>query len=193
MQHKIITEENKYSSFLKLDLITTEVKYDFGKEHQLKRYLVKGKDAASVLLYDTKNDLALMVEQFRIGMVYQESAKSLECPAGLVDNGESAKQTIIRECTEETGMIITEDMLHQVTDLAYMSAGTSNSRISVFICECDLSNAKEGIHGEDADEIIHTRLVSYSGLIEKLKNNEIKHVTQVAALQHSLLLANGLI
>jgi hypothetical protein len=66
-------------------------------------------------------------------------------------------------------------------------------KISVFICECDLSGIEESVQGTDHDEYIYTRLVPYSTLLERLKNKEIKHITQIAALQHSILKTHNLI
>lgn len=191
--HKILSQHRKHDQFLKLDLIEVQVDYEDGHSQVLERYLVNGSNAASVLIYDTKNDLALMVEQFRIGMVNEESASSLECPAGLVDEGETAVEAIIREVKEETGQIISAEQLSQVSNASFVSCGMTDIRISVFICECDLSEVKESVQGSDHDEYIFTRLVPYSTLIERMKNKEIKHITQIAALQHSLLKSNNLI
>lgn len=191
--HKILSQHRKHDQFLKLDLIEVQVDYEDGHSQVLERYLVNGSNAASVLIYDTKNDLALMVEQFRIGMVNEESASSLECPAGLIDEGETAVEAIIREVKEETGQIISAEQLSQVSNASFVSCGMTDIRISVFICECDLSEVKESVQGSDHDEYIFTRLVPYSTLIERMKNKEIKHITQIAALQHSLLKSNNLI
>lgn len=187
MKHSIIETKNIHNHFLKLDLHKVKVEQDDGTIQFLDRYLVNGSNAASVFVYDKKNNLALMVEQFRIGMVHEASADSLECPAGLIDAGETAQQAIVRELNEETGLNITEDMLSQVSDSAYFSVGNSSQRISVFTCECDLSNVKEGIYGHDKDEYIQTKLIPYSVLVERLKAHKIKHITQIAAIQHSLL------
>lgn len=193
ISHKVLKKDRKYDSFLKMDLIQVQVDYEDGHSQVLNRYLVNGSNAASVLIYDTKNDLALMVEQFRIGMVNEDSASSLECPAGLIDEGETAEQAIVREVFEETGQTITSEQLSQVSDASFVSCGMTDIRISVFICECDLSNVKESVQGTDHDEYIFTRLVPYSTLIQRLKNKEIKHITQIAALQHSLLKSVGLL
>lgn len=193
VNHEVISVENKHNHFLNLDLIKVKVDYEDGNSQILKRYFVNGSNAASVLIYDRKNDLALMVEQFRIGMVNEDNASSLECPAGLIDEGETAQQAVIREVQEETGETITPDMLSQVSDAAYVSCGFTSIKISVFICECDLSHVKESVQAFDSDEYIFTRLVPYSTLLERLKNKEIKHITQIAALQHSVLKSHGLV
>lgn len=189
MKHRILNTKTIANDFVKLDLLKVKVTQTDGTEQTIDRYLVEGKDAASVFLYDKHNNLTLMVEQF-LGMVNDNSALSLECPAGLIDPGETAEQAIVREVVEETGVVITEDMLVKVTDHAYFSSGILSSKISVFICKCDLSNVKEGVYGTDHDEYIHTRLVPYSELIRRLQRHEIKHITQVAAIQHSILMTH---
>ena len=93
---------------------------------------------------------------------------SLECPAGLIDEGETPMQAVIRELREETGLIVSENMISQVSDNTYFSCGMMTHKISVFTCECDSSNVKEGIYSHDKDEYIKTRLVSYDSLREKL-------------------------
>jgi len=193
MQHTKQNTKTIHDQFVKLDLIDVKVDYSDGHSQALKRYLLRGRPAASVLLYDTKNDLTLMVEQFRIGMIDEDSALSLECPAGLVDEGETAREAILREVQEETGQTITDDMLTQVSNESFVSCGITDLRISVFICECDLSGIEESVHGTDHEEYIYTRLVPYSTLLERLKNKEIKHITQIAALQHSILKTHNLI
>ena len=100
MQHTKQNTKTIHDQFVKLDLIDVKVDYSDGHSQALKRYLLRGRPAASVLLYDTKNDLTLMVEQFRIGMIDEDSALSLECPAGLVDEGETAREAILREVQE---------------------------------------------------------------------------------------------
>lgn len=193
MKHQVIKKKVIHDHFLKLNLIDVKVDYEDGYSHVLSRYLIESKSAASVLIYDTKNDLALMVEQFRIGMIKEETALSVECPAGLIDEGETDEEAVIREVKEETGQEITPDMLSQVSSDSFVSCGIVDLKLSIFICECDLSGVKESIHGTDHDEYIQTRLVSYSGLIEKLKNKKIRHISQIAALQHSVLKSHDLI
>ena len=187
MKHEILNTKNIHSDFLTINSHTIKVIYDDNYSHIIDRYLVDGSNAASVFVYDKKNNLSLMVEQFRVGMINEKDASSLECPAGLIDLNETAAEAIIRELKEETGLIISEDMLCPVSNASYLSVGSSNQRISIFTCECDLSNVKENVFSHDKDEYILTKLVPYSLLISRLKANEIKHVSQIVAIQHSIL------
>lgn len=193
MKHTIKNKKQIWNKFIQLNEYEVDIQYQDGYSHTINRFLIEGKNGASVLIFDPVNDLALMVKQFRVGMIHEESGESLECPAGLIDDGEHAIDAVIREVEEETGLSISPDMLSQVSDASYVSCGLHSMRISVFVCQCDLSNVETGIYGTDSDEYIETVLVPYSELINKMKNKEIKHITQISALQHSVLLTHGLI
>ena len=187
MKHIIQKVTNIYKNFLTLNSIKVQVEYEDGHVQTLDRLLVEGKSAASVFIFDKKNDLTLMVEQFRIGMVNEKSALSIECPAGLIDEGETALQAITREVKEETGQEVDKSKFKQISEQSYLSCGTMSQTLSIFTYECDLSNVKEGIFGTDSEEYIQTRLIPYTEMVRRLKDLEIKHVSQIAAIQSTLL------
>lgn len=187
MKHIVKKVTNILNKFLKVDSITVEITHSDGHKHTIDRFLVQGSNAASVFIYDKKNDLTLMVEQFRIGMINQDNATSIECPAGLIDEGETAISAIIREVKEETGQDVKENQLKQVSEQSYLSCGTMSQTLTIFTCECDLSSVKEGTYGTDSDEYIKTKLIPYTEMIRRLKALEIKHVSQIAAIQSTLL------
>jgi ADP-ribose pyrophosphatase len=187
MKHSIKKVKKIWNKFLKLDLFTVDIKYADGNKQTIERFLVQGSNAASIFLYDKKNNLTLMVEQFRIGMVYEDNANSLECPAGLIDDGENASDAIIREVLEETGLDISSFPLKQVSKESFISCGTMTQTLSIFSCNCDLSNVKEGIYGTDDEEYIHTKLIPYTEMVRRLRDLEIKHVSQIAAIQSTLI------
>lgn len=109
-----------------LNLYELEAENKFGKTHPYYVASRKTKDsmmAATKIpspdgvviysLFGDSNDQLIMVRQFR----YPLNDYIYELPAGLIDPGESVKNTAIREMMEETGLTFTpvqcEEFLHR--------------------------------------------------------------------------------
>jgi len=118
--------------------------------------LDKGHGAAAVA-FDPIHQKIGLVEQFRVGAL--ESPKGpwcLEVVAGMVEEGETPSDVILRELEEEAG--ITQATLTRITDY-YSTPGGCSEIIHLFCAVCDLSN-KEGIYGlatENEDIYFHVR------------------------------------
>lgn len=115
-------------------------------------------DAAVVLPVDWRRREAYLIEQPRHARAFVESAAGrdafertvrdgwvsdegfelareevscLEIPAGMLDPGETAAQTAVRELREETGLIVGEDALEEVASY-YPSVGACAERVTAF-------------------------------------------------------------
>jgi 8-oxo-dGTP pyrophosphatase MutT (NUDIX family) len=97
----------------------------------------------------------LLIRQYRAPC----DAYVLEFPAGLIDPGEQAKQTAVRELHEETGYVGT---VRDVSPLIISSAGFSREGfhfVTMDIDESDPRNTRpeqQCEHGEDIEVVVAT-------------------------------------
>ena len=101
--------------------------------------------AMLVILNDGENKWAVLTcqQRFPVG-VY----KSVEIPAGMMDDHGDFAGTAAREIEEETGLIIKKEFLVFLEEIV-VSGGGSDERIQLFACE--ISKSKEEIkelHGK---------------------------------------------
>ena len=130
-------------------------KFDGGWSAEIEREVFTKTEAAAAILYDPKNDLVALVEQFRAGCMASEYGPwCLETVAGMLEPGETPDQLIVREIQEEAGVV--PDTLHKITSY-YSTPGVCNEKIHLYCAECDLSSAG-GVHGlesEHEDIMLH--------------------------------------
>lgn len=101
-------------------------------------------EVAAVLVYDPKQDIVLLTEQFRTcGLRYGEATWLVEIVAGLIDGDDDPEETARREAKEESGCDIA-DLVHISTH--YSSPGGCGERIYLYAAAADLSEAG-GIFG----------------------------------------------
>ena len=84
---------------------------------------------------------------------------TLEFPAGVIDEGETAIETAMRELREETGLIVPVDAFEKVAGY-YPSVGGSTEYVTAFIARVDDRTALERPVG-DGHELIKTWLMSW--------------------------------
>lgn len=111
-------------------------------------------DAALVLPYDPVTDRVLTVEQFRVGPLARGDVTvwQMEPVAGLVDPGETPRNTAIREAVEEAGIDI--KALEPVAE-GYTSPGGSTDFHYLYVGLCDLPEIGTRIGGlaEEGEDI----------------------------------------
>ena len=79
-------------------------KYDGSWTDNIKRELFGGAQVAAVLPFDPIKKEIVLIQQFRIGTIFQTHDNYLnEIVAGNIDNGETPEKAAKRECFEETG------------------------------------------------------------------------------------------
>ena len=149
MDYSIVSKKPLYRGFFSMDAWeVTHERFDGGQQTVLRENMERG-DAAAMLLYDPHSDQVLLLEQFRIGPVARrDNPWLIEIVAGIVDDGESVEQAIIREAHEEAGFTP-----YQTTWLGryYTTPGACSERIDLYLGLVD-SQAPVGEGGGIADE-----------------------------------------
>ena len=109
----------------------------------------------------------LLVEQYRPPV----ERKTLEFPAGLIDEGETATDAALRELYEETGYHGDRATSIESQELC-MSPGLTDESISIVVTEVDLDDPKNANPKQHCDEgeIIHVKRVPFDlGMKEMMK------------------------
>lgn len=130
-------------------------------------------DAVTVLPYDAKRDLVMLIEQFRAGPMGRGDINPwcLEPIAGRVDIGETYSETARREAREEANIDLVE--LEQISRY-YSSPGAVSEFLVSYIGITDLDPAMEGIHGVESEtEDIRSLIISFDQLMNAVDTGEI--------------------
>ena len=179
---KILNKKNIHNGFFKMNEITLKYKkYDGSWSNEIKRELFGGAQVSAVLPYDPKNKKIVLIQQFRPGTISRDSNNYLdEIVAGIIDPGESPKDTAIRECLEETGCKVKN--LRSIQGY-FPAPGSSESFYHLFLAEV-IAPDKEAIRGlENENEDILVKSYTFEQVKEKMEKNEILNGLTLIALQ----------
>jgi ADP-ribose pyrophosphatase len=100
------------NDFFKIDEVTVaHQRYDGTMSADERRLVFERGDAIAVLLFDKQTRSVVTVEQFRLPALIARRRENpatsdgwiTELVAGMIDEGESATQAVVRETFEETG------------------------------------------------------------------------------------------
>lgn len=146
---EVLGEEPLYSGFFKLLRVRLRHRlFNGGWSREFSRELFAKAQAASAGVYDPVLDQIGLVDQFRIGTVDSPYGPwTLESVAGMVEEGESPADMMLRELVEEAGLQAKE--LLPVTAF-YPTPGSCNEYTYLFCAICDLT-AAGGIFGVDGE------------------------------------------
>lgn len=181
MKWKLLNTESKYSGFFNIDLCHIRHETYKGGEIEVQRELFHRGDAVAVLLYDPSKDKIVLIEQFRVGALEDESGPwLLEIVAGVIEQGESIIEVARRECKEEAGIDVHSfETVHSF----YSSPGGCSEKIHI-LCALIDSEGVEGVHGlEDEGEDIKVLVIDYTELHDLLLSQQISSAIPLVALQ----------
>lgn len=144
-------------------------------------------DAVAVLLYDIDNETFILTSQFRLPGYLNGVADGyvIEACAGLVDEGETAESTAIREVEEETGYSVT--VIEKVGE-AFSSVGGIPEKLHLFVAAYT-EDMKTGEGGglENENEQVELVRISFTEARQKLKEGLFNDMKTILLLQHFFL------
>lgn len=169
-------------------------RFDGTRSGPVERAISHVADAATVLPYDPVRDRVLLVEQIRIGALAKGDPLPwlLEPVAGLIDAGDDAEGTAVRELREEAGLEVAADALRLVGRY-YPSPGGLAQVLTSFVALCDLPDGAAGLHGLDVEhEDIRGHLVGFDALMGMLATGEAANAPLILSAQWLALHRDGL-
>ena len=174
--------EPLYQGFFKM------VRYEFrhklfagGWSALVRREIFERGHAVAVLPYDPVRQEFVLVEQVRIGALpTAQSPWLIEVIAGIIDEGETEHDVVLREAYEEAGIHLSG--VHKA--LSYLSSpGGTTERLHIFMAKTDASVAG-GIHGLATEsEDIRVRTVPELQARKWLSDGVIDNAAALIALQ----------
>lgn len=136
---------------------------DGGMSGTIVREVMERGNAAAVLIYDPARDEVLLSEEFRIGnavnALLPADSWSIGPVAGMIENGESGLDCVIREAREEVGIDILAENV--IGPLSYFSSpGGTSERLDVFVAIADVTTADPARMSNDEGEHISPVVMS---------------------------------
>lgn len=137
--------------------------------HVTKQEVVEHRESMTVVAMDAQQRLVL-VRQYR----HPVGEELLETPAGSVDAGETAEESVNRELAEETGCCARE-----VISLGtfYLAPGWATERMHVFAAR-DLYESRADGDEDERIEVVHLPVAEWE---QKIAAGEIQDAKSIAA------------
>ena len=168
----------KFDGLFKVDEIDVSHQTLGGEMSRQRRLVFERGDAVAVLLYDPDDDEVVVVNQFRVATLVARRRDNpetqdgwiTEAVAGMIDNGETPEDAVIREAMEETGYRISNP--HPICTF-FSSPGGTSERVFLYFAKIDKRDKVDkggGIDDEDVS-IVH---VSAGELFNQLANGQIE-------------------
>ncbi|MBL4794555.1 MAG: NUDIX domain-containing protein [Pseudomonadales bacterium] len=171
---ELIEDKVGFSGFFQLNEYTLRHRLiKGGWSVDLKRECFIRPPSVAVLLYDPYEDKVVLIEQFRVGAMWELAGPwTMELVAGILSEGESREELAHRESLEESGC--------ELLDLEYIcqylsSPGVSNEKVTLYVGGVDSKNVggRHGMahEGEDIWVQVYERKEAWKALEEGYINN----------------------
>jgi ADP-ribose pyrophosphatase len=179
---KVSRSEQAYSGFFKVHKLQLRHRlFEGGWSPTITREIFDRGSAVAAVMYDPKNKLIGLIEQFRVGALdLPQGPWLLEVVAGMTEKGESPEEVILRELQEEAQM--TPVKLLPICN--YLSSpGGSDEELTLFCALGDLTEIS-GIHGHpDEGENIRALVLPEETVFDQLYNGRFNNAATLICLQ----------
>lgn len=168
----------KFDGFFKVDEIDASHETLDGKMSRQRRLVFERGDAVAVLLYDPEDDDVVLVNQFRAPTLVarrRDDSKTqdgwiTETVAGMIDDGETPEEAVIRETMEETGYSIRHP---KPICTFFTSPGGASERIFLYFAAVNKQDRNGDGGGIDDEDIALVRMSSLE-LFDQLAKGKIE-------------------
>ena len=183
---RIVERRRVFEGWNKLDILTVEVEGADGVLRRHLREVIDHGDAAVVLAIDRGRGMALLVRQWRAGLLAADcDPRLLEACAGIVDPGETPEQAARREAEEEIGVSIGE---MRAMGTIVPSAGTLTERMHLFVAEVSAADMTENGGGNAHEgEDIEVVEVPLEELFAMARRNALDDAKTLVIVQRLML------
>jgi GDP-mannose pyrophosphatase NudK len=174
---RVVDRKRVYDGWNTFDLVTVEAADRDGTRSRHVREVTDHGAASAVLAIDRARGVALLVRQWRAGLLAVDAPDPylLEACAGILDPGETPEETARREAEEEIGVKIRE-----LRDFGTMlpSVGTLTERMYLYVAEVTAADRTEDggglAHEGESIEVVEVPLtelfdMARSGKLEDAK------------------------
>lgn len=178
----IVRREELYKRFFRVEKVFLRHKlFNGGWGKEIGRELFIRGEAVAVVLYDPKNDLIGMVEQFRIGAMAEPNGPwCYEVVAGMLEVNESPEEVARRELLEEANL---EPYAMEYICNYLSSPGGSDEKLHLFCGLCDLSSAG-GVYGlPEEGEDIRVHIFNADDVFRELYSGAFNNAAALICLQ----------
>ncbi len=179
--YRLKLTETVFQGFFKMTRMVVQHRlFGGGWSKPLTRELFQRGDAVGVLLYDPRNQLVGLVEQFRPGALNEPRGPwQYEVVAGMMKADERPEQVAMRELQEETGVEV--EKLLPICDYL-VSAGGTDEKMHMFCGLVDLSQ-RGGVFGHDGEgEDILFQVWSYDETLQAFSQGLLNSAAMSVAL-----------
>lgn len=178
---EILERHQVHDGFFGLEVLTVRHElFSGGWSAPLRREYVRQRRAVTVLPYDPRRDLVVLVEQFRAGAITAPDGPWLiEAAAGLAEEGEQPETVARRELVEECGLGARR--LERAVSW-WSSPGGASEHVTAFVGEVDAPETG-GVHGlAHEHEDIRTHILPAARAFALLREGRITGATGVVTL-----------
>jgi GDP-mannose pyrophosphatase NudK len=182
---KIISTEVLSDYFFPLKKVSYEMEKKDGSVEEVNREVYQSRNGATALLYNLVTGKVILIKQFRLPayLNHHPTGMLLETCAGLLEENEDPKDSIIREIEEETGYKVGN--AKKIFEL-YSTAGSVAEMLHFYVAEYTPDQrVSDGGGLEEESEEIEVVELSFEEAYRKVESGEIKDAKTVILLQYA--------